>query len=104
MHMTGIVTGNANQAGVGLLLREAPRHFSIAHGPIKLRVRNAIQLAVARHNDSSFGPAYARVIAIAGNNFLSNMWRVFRVKPTRTTQSFLGDVWQPMASRNFGRM
>ena len=29
-----------------------------------------------RHDDGSFGPAYARYLAISGNNFLSNTWRI----------------------------
>jgi hypothetical protein len=96
MRMTGIVTGNGIEAGVGLFLREDPRYFPMVHGPIKLRVKNAIRLTfVARHNDSTFGPAYARYIAIAGNNFLSNTWRVQNEANThdailRTAGGFVG--------------
>jgi hypothetical protein len=30
---------------------------------------------VARNRQGQFGPAYARYIAIPGNNFISNAWR-----------------------------
>ena len=45
--------------------------------PFKARVGNVVRLTiVARRDDGSYGPAYARYIAIGGNNILSNTWRV----------------------------
>jgi hypothetical protein len=77
MRMTGIVTGNAIEAGAGLFLGEDPRYFRVPDRSFKLRLKNVIRLTfVARHNDASFGPAIARYIGITGNNFLSNSWRV----------------------------
>jgi hypothetical protein len=77
MRMTGIVTGNAIEATVGSVLGEDPRYFSVQDQPFKARIRNVVRLTfVARKKDGSYGPAYARYIAIGGNNFLSNTWRV----------------------------
>ena len=33
------------------------------------------QTFLARQRDGSFAPAYARYVAVTGNNFLSNEWR-----------------------------
>ena len=77
MRMTGIVTGNAMEAGLGLLLGEDPRYFRVQDRPFKARVENIVLLTFeARHRNGSLGPAYARYVAISGNNFLSNAWRV----------------------------
>lgn len=77
MGMARSATGNAIEAGVGLVLREDPRYFRVPDRPFKARVGNVIRLAfVARSHAGSFGPAYARYMAVFGNNFLSNTWRV----------------------------
>lgn len=76
MRMTGIVTGNAMEVGAGLLMHEDPRYFRVPERLFKSRVRNVVrQTFVARRDDGTFGPAYARYFAISGNNFLSNTWR-----------------------------
>jgi hypothetical protein len=77
MRMTGIVTGNAMEASIGALWGEDPRYFRVPDQRFKRRVANVVrQTFVARQSDGSFEPAYARYIAFAGNNFLSNQWRV----------------------------
>ena len=77
MRMTGIVTGNAIEASFGLFRGEDPRYFRVPDRPFKARVKNAVRLTfVARYDDGGYGLAYARYMAIAGNNFLSNAWRV----------------------------
>ena len=77
MGMTRSASGNAIEAGVGLILREDPRYFRVPDRPFKARVGNVIRLTfAARGHAGSFGPAYARYMAIFGNNFLSNTWRV----------------------------
>jgi hypothetical protein len=77
MRLTGIVTGNAMEAGVGALWGEDPRYFRVPDQPFKSRMRNVMkQTFTARRRDGSFAPAYARFIAVPGNNFLSNEWRV----------------------------
>jgi hypothetical protein len=77
MRLTGIVTGNAMEASIGTLWGEDPRYFRVPDEPFKSRVRNIMRLTfVARRQDGNFSPAYARYIAVSGNNFLSNAWRV----------------------------
>lgn len=77
MRLTGIVTGNAMEASIGTLWGEDPRYFRVPDQPFKARVKNIVRLTfVARRPDGNFSPAYARYIAVSGNNFLSNSWRV----------------------------
>jgi len=77
IRLTGIVTGNAIEATAGALWGEDPRYFRVPGEPFKRRIGNAVKLTfVARRRDGHFAPAYARYIAIPGNNFLSNTWRV----------------------------
>ena len=76
MRLTGISTGNAIEASIGALWGEDPRYFRLPDEPFKARVRNVLRLSfVARRPDASFAPAYARLVAVSGNNFLSNAWR-----------------------------
>jgi hypothetical protein len=76
MRMTGIVTGNAMEASLGALWGEDPRYSRDPGDSAGGRVRNIIkQTFVARYRDGDFHPAYARFVAVAGNNFLSNTWR-----------------------------
>ncbi len=77
MGMTRSVTGNAIEAGVGLILREDSRYFRVPDRPFEARVGNVVRLAfAARGGGGRFGPAYARYGSIIGDNFLSNTWRV----------------------------
>jgi len=77
IRLTGIVTGNAIEATAGALWGEDPRYFRVPGEPFKRRILNAAQLTFeARRRDGHFAPAYARYMAISGNNFLSNTWRV----------------------------
>jgi hypothetical protein len=94
--MTRGVTGNAIEAGVGLILREDPRYFRVPDRRFKARVGNVIRLAfAARSGGGSFGPAYARYMAIFGSNLLSDTWRVHSEANThdallRTSEDFAG--------------
>jgi hypothetical protein len=97
MRMTGIVTGNAMEASFGYLRGEDPRYFRLGDDrPLKERLRNVVRLTfMARLDDGGYGPAYARYIAVAGNNFLSNTWRVHSEANThdallRTAEGFAG--------------
>jgi hypothetical protein len=75
--ITRSATGNAIEAGAGLILREDPRYFRVPYQPFRARVRNVVRLTfAARGGSGSFGPAYARYMAVFGANFLSNSWRV----------------------------
>jgi hypothetical protein len=75
--MAGSAAGNAIEASAGLALREDPRYFRMQQQTFKARVGNVVRLTfLARGENGGFSPAYARYIAIAGSNFLSNAWRV----------------------------
>jgi hypothetical protein len=77
MRLTGVATSNAIEAGVGAIWGEDPRYFragSDVH--FGARVGHVVKWTfVAANKNGSVQPAYARYIAISGNNFLSNTWR-----------------------------
>ena len=115
MRLTGITTSNAMEAGIGSLWEEDPRYFRIPDEPFKSRLRNVVkQTFRARRNDGSFGPAYARFVAVTGSNFLSNTWRVESESNThdaliRTFEGFAGrmaanayeEFWPDLKQRAF---
>ena len=75
--LTRSTTGNAIEAGAGLILREDPRYFRVPYQPFRARVRNVVRFAfAARGGAGSLRPAYARYMAVLGADFLSNSWRV----------------------------
>lgn len=76
MRLTGISTGNAMEATLGAAWGEDPRYFHTVEQPFANRVKNVLDLTFRAYRaDGERHPAYARYIAIAGNNFLSNTWR-----------------------------
>lgn len=77
MRLTGVVTSNVMEAGVGALWGEDPRyHRAGAEVPFGRRVGHAVKWTfVAANRDGSVRPAYARFVAISGSNFLSSTWR-----------------------------
>jgi hypothetical protein len=76
MWLSGVSTGNAIEAGLGMPMNEDPRYFRSGKGSPWERVRHAATMTVmAYHSDGSITPAYARYAGIVGNNFLSNTWR-----------------------------
>jgi len=77
MRLTGISTGNAIEATLGAAWSEDPRYFHTVHAAFGDRVKNVVDLTFrAYHDDGERHPAYARFVAVFGNNFLSNSWRV----------------------------
>jgi hypothetical protein len=78
MRLTGVVTGNAMNAGFGAIWGEDPRYFPAERGsPFGHRIKNVVKFTfMAKYSDGNIRPAYARYIATPGNNFLSNTWRV----------------------------
>ncbi|MGH9648411.1 MAG: hypothetical protein ACRD4E_16525, partial [Bryobacteraceae bacterium] len=96
MRLTGVSTGNAMEAGIGALWGEDPRYFREPHAPFKSRVGHIVKMTfLAEGHDGRAMPAYARYIAIPGNNFLSNTWRAdseanVSAAVTRTFTGFLG--------------
>ena len=96
--MAGSAVGNTIEVAAGRALREDPRYFRAPQQPIKARVGNVVRLTfLARGENGGFGPAYARYIAIAGSNFLSNAWRVrseanTRAALLRASEGFAGRI------------
>jgi hypothetical protein len=77
MRLTGISTGNAMEASLGAIWKEDPRYFHTVHSPFGTRVKNVVDLTFRAYRpDGRRHLAYARYAATAGNNFLSNTWRV----------------------------
>jgi hypothetical protein len=76
MRLTGISTGNAIEATLGSAWGEDPRYFHTVQAPFGERVKNIADLTFrAYHRDGERHIAYARFVAVFGNNFLSNTWR-----------------------------
>jgi hypothetical protein len=98
MRFTGIASGNVIEAGFGALWGEDPRYVRNQNLPFKKRIGNVFLLTVtARSRRGKLMPAYARYIAIPGNNFLSNTWRVSSASTTnaalaRTGYGFLDEI------------
>jgi len=77
IRLTGISTGNAMEASLGAIWGEDPRYERLEGAPFGARVLNVIRLTFeARYRDGHTGPAFARFMAVSGNNVLSNAWRV----------------------------
>jgi len=98
IRFSGIAASSTIEAGLGSLWGEDPRYVRNATLPFAGRVRNVLLLAfTARNREGQRMPAYARYVAVPGNNFLSNTWRVHsdatnREALLRTAYGFLGQV------------
>jgi len=117
MRFTGIAASNTMEAGLGAIWGEDPRYVRNETLPFKGRIRNVIVLAfAARNREGRLKPAYARYVAVPGNNFLSNAWRVDSEATntealTRTAYGFLGKIggnawsefWPDIKQRIFKR-
>lgn len=77
MRFTGTASSKTIEAGLGALWAEDPRYFRDDSLSFKKRLGHVILFSfAARNREGRLMPAYARYIAIPGNNFLSNTWRV----------------------------
>ncbi len=79
LSMSGVVTGNAMEAGFGAMWGEDPRYHRIG-GPVKQNLRakiNHILLSTvtATNRDGDRMPAYARYIGQTSSNFMQMAWR-----------------------------
>jgi len=98
MRLTGIATSNLMEAGLGAIWGEDPRYPRLAEGPFGRRLHHALKMTfVAPNQNGGMRPAYARYMAIAGNNFLSNTWRA-------DSEATTGDASLRIAIGFFGRM
>jgi len=77
IRFSGVAASNTIEAGLGAIWGEDPRYVRNALLPFKKRIGNVFWYSLmARNRNGRLMPAYARYIAIPGNNFLSNTWRV----------------------------
>jgi hypothetical protein len=77
MAMTGIVTSNLMEIGLGAIWGEDPAyHPAPDHTTAGHRFQRILKFTVVTENRrGQTVPAYARYSAYVGNNFLSNTWR-----------------------------
>ncbi|HTC87290.1 MAG TPA: hypothetical protein VK686_03260 [Bryobacteraceae bacterium] len=76
MRLSGIAASNTVEAGLGAIWGEDPRYNRAAGAPFSHRLGHAAKMTfMAQDRDGNLMPAYARLIAIPGTNFLSNTWR-----------------------------
>jgi hypothetical protein len=77
MRLTGLSVGNATQVLLGSAWGEDPRYFRAEHASFGRQAGNVFDLTFrAYQRDGQRHVAYAKLIGIFGNNFLSNTWRV----------------------------
>jgi hypothetical protein len=77
MRFSGVAASNTIEGGLGFLWGEDPRYLRKPGQGFKRRFVNVfVGSFTARNREGKIMPAYARYIAIPGNNFLSNTWRV----------------------------
>jgi hypothetical protein len=76
VRVTGVAPSNLMEAGFGALWGEDPRYFRVSEDSFGERVKNVVKMTfLARRADGNFALAYARLLGVSGNNFLSNAWR-----------------------------
>ena len=76
MRLSGLAVSNTMEAGLGEVWGEDPRYTRDAGAPFKNRIGHAAKMTfLAQNRDGGVMPAYARLIAIPGSNFISNSWR-----------------------------
>ena len=92
MRLTGVVTGNLMEAGLGAIWGEDPRYFrSPDHGFLP-RVKYVVKTTfLAPDRSGRWRPAYARYMGNVGNNFLSNTWRAD--SEANTSDAVVRCVW-----------
>jgi hypothetical protein len=97
MRLTGVSTGNAIEASLGMVWGEDPRYFRVPEKKFWQRVGHTVDLTFrARGRDGKYHPAYARYVGTTGNNFLSNTWRV-------ESESSVGDALSRTATGFAGK-
>jgi hypothetical protein len=74
--LSGLALSNTMEAGFGAIWDEDPRYRRDEGAPFGHRLGHTVKMTfMAENRDGQIVPAYARFIAIPGNNFISNAWR-----------------------------
>lgn len=76
MGVAGNLVSNSMEAGLGAIWGEDPRYIRDGGASFGHRIGHAAKMTfMAQDRDGRLMPAYARMIAIPGSNFISNAWR-----------------------------
>lgn len=98
LRLTGSLTSNFMEAGVGALWGEDPRYRRAGQGSIKKRAFYAIKTAfISYDRQGQPMPAYARYASVIGSNYLANTWR----PDSQRTQA---DTWERIGYGFVGRI
>jgi hypothetical protein len=75
LRMSGVATSNVAEATLGTIWGEDPRYHR-GEGRFSDRFKRTVKMTfLSEDRNGSLTPAYARFIAIAGTNVLSDAWR-----------------------------
>jgi hypothetical protein len=75
LRLTGVASSNVAEASLGVIWGEDPRYHR-GEGTFGARFHRTLKMTfLSERRDGSEAPAYARYIAIAGTNVLSDAWR-----------------------------
>jgi hypothetical protein len=104
LRMTGVASSNVAEATLGTIWREDPRyHRDPMEESYGKRFARTLKMTFMSDRDGSMIPAYARYIAIAGTNVLSDTWRPNSDRGPGNTLSriglgfggrLLGNMWE----------
>jgi hypothetical protein len=76
LRLTGVAASNVTEAGLGALWGEDPRYHRDRAEAFRSRFHRTLKMTfLSETRDGRLTPAYARYIAIAGTNVLSDAWR-----------------------------
>jgi hypothetical protein len=75
LRLTGVATSNVMEASLGTIWGEDPRYYRSHGGSFGSRFNRAVKMTFLSDRDGTLTPAYARYIAIAGSNVISDAWR-----------------------------
>jgi hypothetical protein len=98
LRLSSVGTSNVMEASLGALWHEDPRYHRAHEESTGGRFRHALKMTLmTEKSDGSLTPAYARYIAYAGSNAISDAWRP-------DSQRTVGDTMMRIANRFEGRL
>jgi hypothetical protein len=76
LRMSGVAASNVTEAALSAVWGEDPRYHRASELSARGRFHHAFKMTfLSEKRDGEWAPAYARYIAIAGTNVLSDTWR-----------------------------
>jgi hypothetical protein len=75
LRLSGVATSNVAEASLGVIWDEDPRYHRDPDLPFGQRFGRTLKMTFMSNRKGELIPAYARFIAIAGTNVLSDSWR-----------------------------